>query len=366
MMAFLDATGKRLLLERLVPLMAQGTAGFWDTLQHCRMAFLLALSGCSEAREALYGCFRGAPSGGDVFGALEILALDGVEGFSEMLRLLRQREPAQRWPELVPTLVHLAQDLWEELDPLPWLKRWELDGLDEVNVAVCSLETALVRSKRLPPSCTPPPPSDLEAILSAIDSPGKGYGLGYQCRSMGHEVAGELWSQLLRERCPARLSKLLRCFGQSDLPQVGAEVIALADHPSSEVRFTALRALSRLRHPRVRALGLRCLARKRWRSGEVTLLNKNYEPGDSLPLRRVLVSDDHQLISDLTELCKSVAHADLQEVMMFVYEHSPCSNCREAIVKLMRSLEVFPKWAEEEWPWGFPAFSWEGPDQPIR
>lgn len=353
MMAFLDESGERILLERLIPLMVQGTAGFWDRLQHCRLAYFLASRGYEAAREALYANFGVTDAGGDVVGVKEILELDGLEGFSEVLRLLRQRVPAQRWPEVVPTIVSHVTRRWEDLDPLPWLKRWELDGLEEVEVFVRSLDNFTV----LPKSPKPPRPQpSLEAIFREVDGPDEGYGLGYQCRLIDNEVARELFNQLVPERSPARLAKLLRCFTQRDLPEVGPEVIALADHPSKKVRWAALLALSRLAHPLVRKLALRCLARKRWRNGELRLFERNFQPGDAVALEQILVTDAHLLISDLAAVCESVNSPELIKVMLFVYEMSNCSNCRTAVVKLMRALAIFPKWAEAEWPLGFPAF----------
>lgn len=359
MMAFLDQSGERILLERLIPIMVQGTAGFWDRLQHCRLAYFLASRGHDAAREALYANFGVPDAGGDLVGLEEILDLDGLEGFSEVLRLLRQRVPAQRWPEVVPTLVSHVTHRWEDLDPLPWLKRWELDGLEKVEVLVRSLDNLNV----LPESPRPPrPQSNLEGIFRNVDGPEEGYGLGYQCRHIDNEVAGKLFEQLGSERSPGRLAKLLRCFTQRDLPEVNPEVIALADHPSKKVRWAALLALSRLAHPLVRKLALRCLARKRWRNGELKLFERNFQAGDAVALEEILVTDAHELISDLTAVCESVNSPELVKVMLFVYEVSNCSICRRAIVKLLRSMGIFPKWAEAEWPLGFPAFG----DDPIR
>lgn len=56
----------------------------------------------------------------------------------------------------------------------------------------------------------------------------------------------------------------------------------------------------------------------------------------------------HSLIFDLAELCASVKRTECLPLMLFVYEYSPCGNCRYQAVKVMVELGIAPQWMIEE------------------
>ncbi|NUQ48928.1 MAG: hypothetical protein HUU27_03290, partial [Phycisphaerae bacterium] len=159
--------------------------------------------------------------------------------------------------------------------------------------------------------------------------------------------------RLVAETEPGRLCKYLHIFWRRAMPRLPAEVPALADHADADVRRAAIRAMAAIRHPAARALALRRLAAQRHDDDELNLLVENYEPGDAERIaRQVAMPDDphrrHSLIMDLVHVFERNATPEAAPVMLFCYEHTPCSNCRRKAVGVLLKAGVAPAWLVEE------------------
>jgi len=320
-------------------------ASFWDALQQRRLLFLLARGGRGRARELLYAGFRAKPDSDDLIGGEEILKLDGAAGLRECLRRLRSQEPAERLAGLAATLGDLFDTGHGEGSALPLIQEELLDWRPALaDRRVRSLDNFFPRagkSERTLPDLT----RTMEQIEGGRSS---GYYLGYLGKLVGEEQAEPVFERLLQERNAPRLARCLEFFARRGFPRVCPRLLELADHPSERVRFSLVQGLSRHQGEEVRQLALRCLKRRRWRSGEVGLLENNYRSGDVQVLLPVLVSDDHRLIADLVDVCKQNAHPELLPVLIYVYEVSLCLNCRDIVIDIMRELGILPGWIEEE------------------
>lgn len=132
----------------------------------------------------------------------------------------------------------------------------------------------------------------------------------------------------------------------------GERYLRLVDHPDRLVRYRASAALSLIRHPSVRHLALAKLASGDWLDGQLSLFCSNLEAGDSALFAEHLKVDrdadrHHSLVFHLVEVCRANPGPELTQVRHFVYETSPCTNCRRAVVT---ALELTSPWIAAEWP----------------
>ncbi|MBS2040612.1 hypothetical protein JST97_36835 [bacterium] len=162
----------------------------------------------------------------------------------------------------------------------------------------------------------------------------------------------------MEESDPHRLGHLLTIFHHKPLSSAPLHVgrlLALADHREQSVRFRANQALAEVRHPAVRDRAISRLKAKDWFHSEVLPLKSNLLPGDSLLFDRHLRVkgnnfEHHRLIGDLVHIVQANPWPELLKVMLFVYETSPCTNCRYDVYQLMSKQSIAPDWVTAEWP----------------
>ena len=150
-----------------------------------------------------------------------------------------------------------------------------------------------------------------------------------------------------------RLCKYLGVFGRRALPVFDSRLLRYAEHESSDVRRSANRALSHYSHPEVRRLAIERVSDGRFLEDELRLLMKNYQPGDAAILERAIHAPEdrdhlHGLIFDLVQLFEANPVVEAAQPMHFVYEESPCSNCRCNAVKVLIATDSAPEWLLEE------------------
>ena len=158
---------------------------------------------------------------------------------------------------------------------------------------------------------------------------------------------------MTRQSHPDRLCKYLRVFGRRALPDFDARLLAYAEHADREVRCLANRALSRVAHPQVRRLAVERLSAGKVSEDELGLLRSNYELGDAAliePLLRAPEDTDelHALTLDLVGLFEAHTVAESASAMAFVYEESPCSNCRSRAAGVLADSGQLAPWLREE------------------
>jgi hypothetical protein len=157
-----------------------------------------------------------------------------------------------------------------------------------------------------------------------------------------------------REDSPERLKLLLQAFHRSVEPAI-PRLLALTAHADAEVRRRAFEALEYCRHPDVRALGL-----ERARSGlgdaqTLGLFVRNYEASDQRLIEGLIlqfgatdVDETHSFCIGLLDLFGTDRGEQSRASMHFIYERTPCSQCRFDCVKVLRDLGALPPNVAEE------------------
>ena len=132
---------------------------------------------------------------------------------------------------------------------------------------------------------------------------------------------------------------------------------SLVRHPDDRVIHAAANALSQIADPRIRPLALDVLANPAlsgWRrSSGVDMLLSNFEPGDEALLTGLLttprdVNELHWMGMGTLDVLKANPSADAAPVLLALYEHGPCTNCRMDAIEWLGQLGALPDWLLEE------------------
>lgn len=374
LLEIIDATGEaKRISQKLLQTLHAETDNFWDACQRCQITLRLAQRGYEEARAFLYSCLKKWPDTADVIGAEEIIKLDGADGLVKVA-------------EYLGTLLQSEDGFW--------IDEGMLNLFDETHEAGAGrkvLETAAVdspqvsfylqylddQSKRKSGYCDIQPGGGYLRLDSVQFAPD---GLGshqsnmksitaatvineietedpqsnrYWFISWGHYASDDnlarIFESMLRQTNPDRLCKYLRVFTRRALPSFDSRLLPYAYHDNSEVRKFAHKALSNYSNQSVRELAVEKLKAGRFLEGELVLLEKNYQPGDAALLERILqIPDDrdllHGVLFDLVKVFQSNKVAESTNLMLFVYDQSPCSNCRRNAVEILISTGTAPDW----------------------
>lgn len=375
LMEIIDASGAAVRIAQiLIPELDRAVERFWDATQRCRIAREFARRGHAEARTRLYACLRKWPYTMDVLAAEDIIRLDGADGLLHVAEYLGK-------------LIQVEPGFWVDDGPLQWFDesrdagsaRRVLDAASVHSPAVASYLRHLDERDRERQDAGAAPMSGVGYLSTnnvQLDTSGADMHVARMQRISPAQVVYEIetadpernrfwftsWGLHASEESlsavidamtaqsePGRLCKYLRVFSRRAMPVFDPAMLRCAEHDNPDVRELAHRALSNCAHPEVRRLAIERLRAGRVLEGELKLLKKNYQPGDAVVIERVLqVPEDldqlHGLIFDLVEVFRSNRVAELAKVMLFVYEESPCSNCRFNAVKCLVDTMKAPDW----------------------
>jgi hypothetical protein len=145
----------------------------------------------------------------------------------------------------------------------------------------------------------------------------------------------------------------LRVFVHRPLRSFDTRLLAYASHSESSVRCIAHKVLAQYSDPHVRELAIARISKESMLENELEMLNKNYLPGDARMIKQVLVGNPDvdkllNVVSDLVDLFSKNTDIECEGCMHFVYEQSPCSNCRGQTVKNLLAVQALPRWMVEE------------------
>lgn len=321
MMQFVSGPAEAELCQRLCRALREVQDRSHDLDQQCELALRLAQRGHQAAREALYETFGQAATWEEPRAAWQVLQLEGEAGYRRLLEICPSQEGREILGDQFRALYGRAA---------PGTERQQ----SEAN-----------------PSRCPRLPAREEVFRLLEDDSVPGYGLTYQGSKAEPALREEVFQWLRQQSRPRRIAKGLRFFRMKRSPHWDDAWLKWADHPSAEVRFTAVGALAEWTDDRVRQLALRCLKRGRWRAGEVGLFRRNYEVGDEQRLLALAGVTEHRFVSELVDVCEAHPHPRMLPLLLAVYENTNCLNCRRRALEQMEELGITPEWVCEETRW---------------
>lgn len=165
------------------------------------------------------------------------------------------------------------------------------------------------------------------------------------------------FQRLMKEPDEEVCVRLLWIFRRAQMPRLDPRLWQFVASANKQLRDAVFEALARLRHPAIgeyargmlRADGL---TEKNLRVLKLLVLNYRPEDGEliSSALRRVNPETEstHGIGMTILEICKENCGPELFEALNWIYEHTPCSNCRrQAVELLLKQGKIAPEVLEE-------------------
>lgn len=320
--------------------------------QRCAILKELASMGSTEARRLLYASLVRSANTADVLGADHIVALDGEDGLRHVARQFGQ---------------------WLHADPAFWVDDHLIRQFDESTKGACAL-AVLEREAAVD--------ADIAHYLAAIRKT-HDRARGAACRFDVADFTGAAviehvrnhprdpchwlrrWSvqadsgqcevvfnALLASDDPEHVKRLLRCFSITGVPRFDNRLLPWLTHPDQQLAWAARRASAPLTHEDLRRTAWRLIDDGKLANG-VTLLVNNIAAGDLALCAARLVrlhdpDDAHDLVEALLDLCNAHPGSEVLDCLLYVYEHSPCSICRQRAVTALSDTRTMPAWVLAE------------------
>lgn len=312
----------------------------------------MAASGSAQARDLLYASLRRVPHTSDVVGAEQIVALDGVAGLIHVARQFG------RWLQADPDL-WISDDLIAQADPSNEARSAHeaLQNRAQYDAEVATFLSAVRRVRETPTIARSR--SDRfslsgDQVVTLIE--GNPRDPCHWLRQWGAEANSDereaVFAALVASNEPEQVKRLFRAFTKADLPRFEPHLLRWLDSADAQLRWAAVAALAHVRHADVREASLKLIVEDNLASGARLLIN-NFEPGDlhrcSTQLKPLADPDDvHHLVQELLKLCQAHPGAEALDCLLYVYEHSPCSTCRQRAVQELVESSIAPAWVLSE------------------
>lgn len=322
-----------------------------DMVQRSSILKELAAAGSHDARRLLYSSFARLPNTSEVVGDEQIVALDGVDG---LLRVARQ---LGRWLQADPDFRvcdGLAAQIGDSVAVDDAMAALEREATRDADVASY---LAGVRSTRESYGSAPKRfdvtgRTGAEIVAHVHSHPKDSCHWFWRWAAQASDDDREtVFEALLVSQEPEHVKRLFRCFAKTGVPRFDRRLLRWITHPDGQVQRAALNSLASNTHADLRQAALRLMASGDLASG-VTLLANNFEPGDFASCAGSLETpgddDAHSLVGSLLDLCKAHPVAESLGCLLDIYEHSPCSTCREQAVALLIDTDGVPRWVLEE------------------
>ncbi|MEN6385206.1 MAG: HEAT repeat domain-containing protein [Phycisphaerales bacterium] len=167
-----------------------------------------------------------------------------------------------------------------------------------------------------------------------------------------------IFARLLEEKNDNVRKRLLKVFSRTALPRVDETIFEWIKSNDKEFRCAIILALSNCKDARVHNF-----AYERIKSGKITgwpenltfdLLIRNYQHGDSKIIMYALVNskpdkvDIHSYVGSISDIADMNKTKELKDLLLWAYENTPCTNCREDIVVRLDAIGMLSSEILEE------------------
>jgi len=168
-----------------------------------------------------------------------------------------------------------------------------------------------------------------------------------------------VFTELLNTKDDTVRSKLLKVFATAQLPAISECFFEWVDSDNEKLRAAVFTALANCKDDRIHDF-----ARQRVKDGKVVgwansfvleIFEKNFSDDDAkLITDAILISkldkeeDIHHIGLHVTGLAEKNKTDKLKEVLILVYENTPCSNCRASAVETLCEIKALPSEIKDE------------------
>jgi hypothetical protein len=162
-----------------------------------------------------------------------------------------------------------------------------------------------------------------------------------------------IYERMLATTNVESLRRYARVFATRPWPGFDVRFLQLCLHDDENLRRLAGFAVANNRHPAVRRFALEHLKIPLHQENSINMLVANYESGDEeIVLDSLQLPEDachlHRMLMGLRNLVEENETARCEAAVELVYENTPCSECRRAIVKLLAERVGLPEMMSAE------------------
>ncbi|MBV9786789.1 MAG: hypothetical protein JOZ51_01335 [Chloroflexi bacterium] len=318
-------------------------------------ALIFAQRDDASARRVLYEQSADFASVGDTVGARQLIQLDGIEGFLFV---------AQRLGEAIDS----ETDFWDYDYVFEYLEaHTEADQLHEVLAHARSVQPFVDRyltpveqfragRKQAADQRQAQDLPSFAALSAAIRENPRAVGF-VPLRNWGRGASSDEIERaartLLTVADPKQLVAYLTIFGDRAFPLDMRRLFRLAWHEDDLVSLRTLQILTSVQHPDVRALAFELLEDDPTNGNALALLTHNYQPGDEQFMATLVAqAADHHAVHSLTSGINDVFEQNpmpgATDLLLTLYERSPCSICRGTSIDLLIECDALPAWIVAE------------------
>lgn len=358
-----------------------GDYDYWHLSQRGTVLAALSVRGVPGAREAIDRLFIESRSKhpNEILGALDIIEVDGEQGLIQVCAVLGDEAYKNSSDTVSDWLLKNFDEGRGQGASLSALQavRDHNPGVDRFLSAIeAEKETARARKDRLKLAETPSSDSVYASVprndrgLSAerviewiqnapqIEGPypssveGRGWLRGWGIKASEDSI-NQVIDALEATTSPIEQRRYLSVFSMRSMPRVSDRIVQLAEANDERVRSRAYAAFKNVSDLRIRDAAMRSLRGDFVKSGSLELFQSSYVRGDHEMIEDALVvpgdkDELHSVVFDVADICAKAKLTECLSLMLFVYEYSPCGNCRGKVVDTMVELDVIPRWVAEE------------------
>jgi hypothetical protein len=319
---------------------------FWDVYQLNELCQLIAQHGNESAKLAIYEKFDMQEFNASYMGGAEIIQMDGLEGLLHVAKVIGKRLTEEN-------------DYWED-DQLycKTCERFGKEATDEFLVKHAKenpfVMAYLDELKKIEERCKPRDSrshterfrdeNPIDLIIEGVNNAKGKYPGNYM--SFGKYATTDeierIFSLLTSETNKEKLIRYLWIFRRRELPRLPLPIAELALSSDPEIQDAAISALGNLSEPSVREIAISLCSNedKEIALKAIELFVNNYQEGDSKyidPLLNTVWDKDilHGACMDSIELFKKHPLEELVNSMLWVYENTPCTHCRNRAISLL-------------------------------
>ncbi len=340
----------------------------WDLQQLFDLSKEIALDGNDYA----VSCIRARalqiaemPSVDDWLGAEQWMEIGGIEAMLELVRIYGQRllaDPEDNVPRseafsdgAISQEYREVLIKYSEKEPpvnayLKYIEKGESPFRRSSNIAIVDTSNPEESIKRRREQVRRE--SDVNSIIELAKNkkyeyPGRYYSFG---RYATKEELETIYTCFLAEKDDDIRLRLLWVFTGGQAPFIDESLFELANGNNERLRWAALRVLSRLSDSRIHELAIRKLKAKQIAGNDsyaLDLFINNYSFEDAGFIRQTLFSmkleenDAFSLARSIIEIAERNHDVALVDVLKWAYQVTPCSHCRNSIIKILDSLNHF-------------------------
>ncbi len=322
------------------------TEEFWDIHQLYDLVFIWAKQGDREARKIIYQTFKKQENNESWLGGEQIIKLDGIEGLLEVAEIVGKKLLQDRELGEDDWLIKEARESYGVNKINSALERAALSN-DEVKayldaVKAYEAENAVINKTEKQRQINKYKNLKLDYILQKIAEPRCHFYLlnkfGINASDRDLEI---VLNRLLQETKKEQLRRYLWIFKNRQFPRLDSRLFDLAASVDEDIQYCAIAALSNNRSELLRSLAIYLINETKAIANRLlSLFIKNYQSGDFQLIESALIrSQDlefrHAAGMDLINVINAQKNPELLNCAFWIYENTPCADCRESILKIL-------------------------------